>query len=181
MAEKLDFEQITERLDAYMSGRVYPSEIATTFNFILFDEFSNKVHTQHAGRLENGKKARARMLKPVFVGQYFVDPKNPTQTRVFCHQGSEACSPIPIARGVIGRAIRTGTDQYVPDVTADKEHVGCDPNMKGCELVLVSWSSDNKVPLGVLDIDLNVKDAFSKQDIASLRKIWDKYGRMIFP
>jgi len=83
-------------------------EIATTFNFILFDEFT---------------KAN---LMPVFVGEYFVGPAQPDQTRVFCHQGTEACSPIPIRRGVIGRAVTAGKDQYVPDVTKDKSHVGCD-------------------------------------------------------
>lgn len=165
------FDSLSQRLDSYMQGRVYPSEIATTFNFILYEEFSK------AG------------LKPVFVGEYFVDPASPDQTRVFCHQGTEACSPIPIRRGVIGRAVTTGSDQYVPDVTKDKSHVGCDPNMQGSELVLISWSEpyckgaqkDNSVPLGVLDIDLNVKEAFSEQEIAQLRSIWGKYGKLIFP
>jgi putative methionine-R-sulfoxide reductase with GAF domain len=146
-------------------------EIATTFNFILFDEFSK------AG------------MKPVFVGEYFVDPAAPGQTRVFCHQGSEACSPIPIRRGVIGRAVTTGKDQYAPDVTKDKSHVGCDPNMQGSELVLISWSEPYpsgkhegcRVPLGVLDIDLNIKEALSPPDIAALTKIWEKYGKLIFP
>lgn len=164
-------KQIPYRLSSYMETRVYPMEIATTFNFILFDEFSK------AG------------LKPVFVGEYFLDPKNLEQTRVFCHQGTEACSPIPIRRGVIGRAVSMGKDQYVPDVTKDKSHVGCDPSMRGSELVLISWSEPYRsgehqgclVPLGVLDIDLNVKDAFSPTDTAFLRKIWDEYGKMIFP
>ena len=165
------FRSISARLSAYMQGRAYPSEIATTFNFILFDEFSK------AG------------LKPIFVGEYFVDPAAPEQTRVFCHQGTEACSPIPIRRGVIGRAVSTGSDQYVPDVTKDKSHVGCDPDMQGSELVLIRWSepystgkfSGCRAPLAVLDIDLNTKEAFTQVEIASLRKIWDEYGKKIFP
>lgn len=104
----LQFEQLASRLSSYMETRTYPMEIATTFNFILFDEFT---------------KAN---LMPVFVGEYFVGPAQPDQTRVFCHQGTEACSPIPIRRGVIGRAVTAGKDQYVPDVTKDKSHVGCD-------------------------------------------------------
>ncbi|MEM2137810.1 MAG: hypothetical protein QW568_01865 [Candidatus Anstonellaceae archaeon] len=162
---------IATRLSAYMETRIYSMEIATTFNFLLFDEFSKAA------------------LKPIFVGEYFVDPASPEQTRVFCHQGTEACSPISIRRGVIGRAVSTGQDQYVPDVTKDKAHVGCDPNMEGSELVLISWSEPYpsgqhkgcRVPLGVLDIDLNVKDAFSEKDIAELKKIWEKYGKKIFP
>ena len=165
---QLSFAHISKRLEAYMQTRVYPSEIATTFNYILYDEFSKKPH--------HGKR-----LKPVFVGQYMVDPKNPLQTRVFCHQGTEACSPIPIARGVIGRAVRARKDVYVPDVTKDKGHVGCDPDMQGSELVLVCLHEKTNVPLGALDIDLNVKNAFSKKDIAALKKIWGIYGKLIFP
>ncbi len=170
-SKKIRLDSVSQRIDAYMQGRIYPSEIATTLNFILYDEFS---------------KAE---LKPIFVGEYFVDPASPEQTRVFCHQGTEACSPIPIRRGVIGSALTTGSDRYVPDVTKDKTHVGCDPSMQGSELVLISWSEPcgkgahkgSSIPLGVLDIDLNVKDAFSVPEIAQLRIIWGKYGKMIFP
>ncbi len=168
---KLCLESIESRLDAYMKGRVYPNEIATTFNFVLRDEL------EKAG------------LKPVFVGQYFVDPAECEQTRVYCHQGTEACSPIPIKRGVIGRAVRTGEDQYVSDVTKDSNHVSCDPDMEGSELVLVSLSDPYKegqckeysIPLGVLDLDFNVKEALSEKEIRGLRRIWDEYGKLIFP
>lgn len=146
------FPGVSKRVCRYETGRKLPTEIATTLNYILFDEF------------------RKSSLNPTFVGQYIVDSENPSQTRVFCHQGTEACSPIPISRGVIGRAVRTGRNQYVPDVTRDSEHVGCDPAMEGSELVLIAWSKPyseknpfagesvrKRVPLGVLDIDLNVK------------------------
>lgn len=164
-------DSIEFRLDSYMEGRVYPTEIATTFNYVIKDEF------ERVG------------LKPVFVGEYFIDYLKPTKIRVLCHQGTEACSPITTERGgVIWRAIRTGQDQYVPDVTKDKDHVGCDPKMEGSELVLLSWSDPYKnielgghsIPLGVLDLDLNVKDTLQIEDIKRLRKIWSKYGKMVF-
>ena len=118
-----------------------------------------------------------------------MDKKYPYQTRVFSHQGTEACSPIPVWTGVIGRSIRTGHDQYVPNVTEDQDHVGCDPSMQGSELVLLSWSDpyprgpykNKPFPLGVLDIDLNVKDALEISDIERLRKIWNMWGKKIFP
>lgn len=194
--EKSLFDRMDGRLEAYMKGRVYPPEIATTFNYILYDEFSK------AG------------LKPVFVGQYVVDPDNPEQTRVVCHQGTEACSPIPIKRGVIGRAVRTGKDQHVPDVTnsalyvsydfihgnmagdlvdesnaaGDSLHVSCDAGMQGSEVVLTAWSDPYadgeykgcRVPLGVLDIDLNVKEALSEKGITRMRQTWDRWGKYIF-
>ncbi|MFH1425744.1 MAG: hypothetical protein ABIG28_03410 [archaeon] len=165
------FEKVRERLVAYMKSREYEMEIATTFNFVLHSEF------EKAG------------LKPVFVGQYFVDYKNPTQTRVFCHQGTEACSPLPISGGVVGRAIRTGENQYVADVTQDESHVNCDPNMQGTEFVIITWGepyslgefAGKRVPIGVLDLDFNVKSALSKEDCVELEKIWVEYGKKIFP
>ncbi len=174
------FSSIELRLNSYMNGRIYPFEIATTLNFILYNEF-NKYREDLEGN--------ACFLKPVFVGEYIVDKNNPYQTRVFCHQGTEACSPIPIKRGVIGRAIRTGRDQYVPDVTKDLEHIGCDPNMEGSELVLNSWSDHYpsgpyrglQLPLGVLDLDFNIKNALELKDIQKLRNIWNVWGKKIFP
>ncbi|MDO8508756.1 MAG: hypothetical protein Q7S27_03675 [Nanoarchaeota archaeon] len=173
------FDSIDSRLLSYMPERRYPTEIATTFNFILYDEF--KKNREYNGMNYN--------LKPIFVGQYMVDPLKPEQTRVYSHQGTEACSPISISRGVIGRAIRTGLDQYVPDVTKDSNHIGCDPDMEGSELVLLSLSDPylkghyqgSKIPLGVLDLDFNIKNALEKEDIDCLRKIWDMWGKKIFP
>ncbi|MCH8823260.1 MAG: hypothetical protein IH984_07090 [Planctomycetes bacterium] len=170
---------IEKRLGPYLEGRKFSTEIATTFNFVLFDEFK-KLRECDSGTLN---------LKPVFVGEYFVDPENPEQTRVYSHQGSEACSPIPITSGVIGRAVRTGEDQYVPDVREDPEHVGCDPKMEGTELVLIAWSEPYlsgshkgcTVPLGVLDIDLNVTDALAAPERLRLRSVWAKYCNSIFP
>lgn len=159
------------RLSAYMENRVYPTEIATTFNYILWDEFTKMG------------------LNPVFVGQYQVDPAKPDQTRVYSHHGSEACSPLPISGGVIGRAIRTGEDQYVPDVTKDKEHIGCDPDMHGSERVLISWSepfraganAGKQTALGVLDLDFHTKDTLTLELQKELREVWDIYGKLIFP
>ena len=168
---KTKFGSIKKHLDNYTASCIYIPEIATKFNSKLKQEFEKYD------------------LKPVFVGEYFVDPQNPSQTRIFCHQGTDACSPIPITRGIIGRAIRTGQDQYIPDITKDSEHVQCDPNMEGSELVLITWSDPYKIiefaghsiPLGVLDLDLNVKNALLYEDISTLREIWDVYGKKIFP
>ena len=194
---------IEDRLGSYMAGRVRPEEIATTFNYVLFDEFGKErldlwdpsfkemerfALSGHPAAVE-AMQGLVRTLKPTFVGQYQVDPYNPAQTRVYSHHGTEACSPIPITKGVIGRAVRTGKDQFVPDVTQDPLHVGCDPGMEGTEAVLISWSDPytsgdfrgRRVPIGVLDIDLNVKDALGEDDVSRLREIWDHYGKLIFP
>jgi len=165
------FDLINKRLISELEEAVYPGEIATKFNSILNDEFKNY------------------SLYPVFVGEYGIDPNSPQKTRVVSHQGTKACSPLKIIEGIIGRAIRTGKDQYVPDVTKDPDHVGCDPTMEGSELVLLSWSEPSiygnkkipSIPLGVLDIDLNIKNALTKYDRQRLRAIWDIYGKFIFP
>jgi putative methionine-R-sulfoxide reductase with GAF domain len=179
-------DSIERRVSSYLDGRIYGEEVASTLNFILYDEFNKE-------RINGNPLAWS--LKPVFVGEYRVDPAKPSQTRLFCHQGTEACSPIPIIRGVIGRAIREGKDQYVADVTADPEHVSCDPNMEGSELVIVKLSDPysitnpygigyvgKRVPKGVIDIDWNVKDALSNKHlrerlIKTLRPCLDR----IFP
>ena len=169
------FDLIEKRLMSDLEGCIYPEEIATKFNYVLYDEFK---------AIREG-----RSLHPVFVGQYKVDPNNPEQTRVFSHHGTEACSPIPIDKGIIGRAVRTRKDQYVPDVTKDPDHVGCDPNMEGSELVLLSLSKPlpygsseiPSKPLGVLDLDFNIKNALTEEDKQRLRSIWDTYGKRIFP
>ena len=169
------FDSIEKRLVSDLEGCIYQEEIATKFNYVLYDEF---------------KKIReGRSLHPVFVGEYKIDPNNPQQTRVFSHHGTEACSPLSIEKGVIGRAIRTKKDQYVPDVTKDQEHIGCDPTMEGSELVLLSWSEPliygnskiPSIPLGVLDLDFNMKNALTEDDKQRLRSIWDTYGKLIFP
>jgi putative methionine-R-sulfoxide reductase with GAF domain len=175
------WNSIDNRLKSYMQGREDPSEIATTFNYILYDEFGKD-------RGVNGFKFN---FNPEFVGEYILDQKVPTQTRVYSHHGTEACSPIPIKHGIIGRSIRTGQDQYIPDVRKDTSHIACSDEMEhgGTEIVLLSWSEpystgdykNLKVPLGVLDIDLKVTDAFSQDDITRLKRVWKPYGKLIFP
>jgi putative methionine-R-sulfoxide reductase with GAF domain len=178
------FDSIEGRLRSYMRGRVQPPEIAATFNFILYDELGKDRETNGAAGTFN--------LRPEFVGQYRIDKSNPTQTRLFSHQGTEACSPIPIKRGIIGRAITTGKNQYIPDVRKDLSHIACAEVMEesgGTEIVLLSWSDPytsgdykgERIPLGVLDIDLKVLDAFSREDVEKLHRIWRPYGKLIFP
>ena len=176
------WDSIDERLKVYMKGRKEPEEIATTLNFILFGEFG-KSRTLGSG---------VHALLPEFVGQYRVDSKEPSQIRVYSHHGSEACSPIPITTGILGRAIRTGEDQYIPDVVEDPEHIACSEKMEesnGTEIVLLSWSDKisrgpykgERIPLGALDIDLNVTNAFSDKDQSRLKRVWNAYGSLIFP
>jgi len=174
------FEQIERGLESVMKGREFPPEIARTFNRELYSAFEQDREVPGGGNYN---------LKPVFVGQYFVDPTDPRLIRVLSGAGTDACSPIPIKRGIIGRAMRTGRDQYIPNVLDDPDHVSCDDEMAGTEVVLLSWSDPfqtgpykgKRMPLGVLDIDLNVEDALSPDDIARLKRIWRPYRSQIFP
>ena len=172
-SEELMFSQINERLN-YMSGRKYPDDIATTLSAIL------RVNFDLAG------------LKPVFVGVYKRDPQNPRLTYPSAANtgGLSDGMCTALEGGIIGRAIRTGTDQYVPSVHADPDHHACDESMGGTELVLLGWPekpfSNGKyegkiVPVGVLDIDLNREYALSRYGVASVAEIWRKYTNQIFP
>jgi putative methionine-R-sulfoxide reductase with GAF domain len=176
------FDSIEKRLNNYMVGRIEPSEIASSFNYILREEFEK----------ERGTNGSRFSLNPEFVGEYKVDSDDPVQTRVFSHQGTEACSPIPIKNGMIGKAIREGKDLYIPDVSKAEGHIACAGVMDeigGTEIVLLSWSEpyssgrlkDRRVPLGALDVDLKVTDAFSEDDLKRLKRIWRTYNKRIFP
>ena len=74
-------------------------------------------------------------------------------------------------------------------MTQVADHVGCDPTMEGSELVLITFSEPytsgphkgKSVPVGVLDIDLQMKDALGIIARGALRHMWDTYGPLIFP
>src|SRR3989344_6984335 len=153
------FSDIERRFEVEMPTRKTPNEIANCLNNILFDEF------EKTREIEGGS---VFSLKPKFVGEYMLNPANPEEIITFAHVG-KGCSPLPSRGGIIGRAIRTGRSQYVPNVHKDEDHVSCNESMNGSEAVYLAISKPytfgpdtrKKIPYAVLDIDLNVLDALS--------------------
>ncbi len=180
------WDGIKGRVDKYLGGRVYASEIATTFNFIVSDELSMQRKATPIQKLS--------YFYVPFFGQYQVDPADPRQIRVLCHQGTEACSPIKIEQGgVIWRAILTGKHQLIEDVRKDPQHVTCDKIVEkygATEIALLTLSEPNKsgpykgrrVPMGVLDIDiLGVNQVTLEEVKEKLLPLWRRVEKGVFP
>ncbi len=173
-------EGLLKRIKA---NHVYPEEFARTFNY------------------ESRKILNEAGFDSYFFGQYRLDPRSPLYLRVFSGDGTEACTGFRInGRTIIGRAIRIGLDQYVPNVAKDPDHLACDKGMEekeGTEIVLISWSdpiklgpyTESRVPLGALDFDSGItnafevesnnKNPFAQGDLKRLAKIWDNATKYI--
>ncbi|HAC81871.1 MAG: GAF domain-containing protein [Candidatus Binatia bacterium] len=85
------------------------------------------------------------------------------------YQGGHGCLVIPFARGVCGAAARTGQVQLVPDVEAFPGHIACAASTRS-ELVLPVRSGAGHL-VGVLDIDSDQPDAFTREDADQLADI----------
>jgi len=175
------FRNIKKDLEERLAQCVYPSEIAATFNSIFFNHFMDPAQKR--------TKDPQFSLNPVFFGQYFIDPTNPIYTRPFSYQGTIGCTELSLTEGVIAHAIRNGKRKFAPDVTKEKDHVQCDETMTGSELVIPTWSDPYSygpnrgyiIPFAVLDIDVNIKNAFTEKEIDLIEKLWRPVGKRIFP
>ena len=85
------------------------------------------------------------------------------------YQGGHGCLAIPFERGVCGAAARTGEVQIVADVTAVADHIACSATTRS-EIVLPVRDAAGAL-LGVLDIDSDQPDAFSRADAEALGAI----------
>lgn len=73
---------------------------------------------------------------------------------------------IAVGAGVCGRAVASGSDQLVDDVTADPDYIACSLETRAEIVVLVHWQGRI---VGQIDIDSDARAAFSEEDLASLR------------
>jgi len=93
----------------------------------------------------------------------------PELLKIGPYQGGHGCLVIPFARGVCGAAARTRQVQLVPDVEAFEGHIACASSTRS-ELVLPVFGAGG-VLLGVLDIDSDQPDAFTRADADALAGI----------
>lgn len=91
-------------------------------------------------------------------------------------QGKPACVVIPLARGVCGRAARTGEVQRVADVHAFEGHIACDVDSRS--EIVVPLVVEGRVR-GVLDVDSPVCARFGEQDEALLRAVAERFVRAV--
>ncbi len=83
---------------------------------------------------------------------------------------------IPIGKGICGSAAASGNTEIISDVNADKRYLACFVSTKS-EIVVPIKKEDTI--LGEIDIDSDIKNAFTKIDKEFLEKIADMLSKHI--
>lgn len=121
----------------------------------------------------------AAALKQAFgyfwVGFYLDNQKGELVLGPF--QGPIACTRIRYDRGVCGHSFSTKKTVLVSDVDTFPGHIACSSASKS-EIVLPLYNSKNDI-LGVLDIDSDLLDDFSKIDQIGLEKLMSILSKKI--
>ena len=84
------------------------------------------------------------------------------------YQGPIACTLIKFGRGVCGTCALEKKTQLVSNVHECKNHIAC--SSKTNSEIVVPIIKENKV-VGVIDLDSNLFDNYSNEDVALLEKI----------
>ena len=101
----------------------------------------------------------------------------PELLKVGPYQGGHGCLVIPFTRGVCGAAARLEKTQLVPDVDAFPGHIACASSTRS-ELVLPVWNKSGQL-IAVFDIDSDLPDAFTQEDVDHLAHILeDVFGQI---
>ena len=83
---------------------------------------------------------------------------------------------IPIGKGICGSAAASGKTEIISDVNSDDRYIACFVYTKS--EIVVPIKKDEKI-LGEIDIDSDIKDAFTKKDKDFLEKIADMLSEHI--
>ena len=83
---------------------------------------------------------------------------------------------IPIGKGICGSAASTGKTEIVPDVGADDRYLSCFFSTKS--EIVVPIKKDGKI-IAEIDIDSDIKNAFTNRDKLFLEKIADMLAKHI--
>lgn len=77
---------------------------------------------------------------------------------------------IPVGEGICGSAVLTGKTEIIPDVNKDNRYLSCFINTKS--EIVVPIKKDGKI-IAEIDIDSDIRDAFTYEDKVFLEKIAD--------
>jgi L-methionine (R)-S-oxide reductase len=80
---------------------------------------------------------------------------------------------IPVGTGICGAAVESGRNMVIGDVKVYPDYLACSP---GTQSELVLLIKDDGDIVGEIDIDSDELDAFSPQDLDSLRPVGDVAG-----
>jgi diguanylate cyclase (GGDEF)-like protein len=89
---------------------------------------------------------------------------------------SDAQEKIPITRGIVGRAARTGRPVLVPDVTRDRDYIMADPAVRS--EVAVPIAVEGRV-LGVLNVEADATRSLADADVAVLQSLAGQLGVLL--
>jgi L-methionine (R)-S-oxide reductase len=83
---------------------------------------------------------------------------------------------IPIGRGLCGKAITTGADLNIPNVSGSPEYLACNLDTKSELIVLIRRHDEI---LGQIDIDSDVPDGFNEDEQAALKEVADALASLL--
>jgi L-methionine (R)-S-oxide reductase len=83
---------------------------------------------------------------------------------------------IPVGKGVCGTAVATGEDQNVGDVRARENYIACNLFTKSELVVLIKRGG--KI-LGQIDVDSDVIDPFTPDEVAACRQVADAIAALL--
>jgi GAF domain-containing protein len=161
MAESLAFSKTSDRRKIY-------DEIAPQIAALVEGE------TDLVANLANISAALREAFGFFWVGFYL---KKENQLVLSAFQGSIACTRIDFGRGVCGHCYTTRETVIVPNVDEFPGHIACSSASKS-EIVLPIFDKSGEV-FGVLDVDSDKLDDFSKTDAEGLRKIVEIIEKLI--
>lgn len=139
---------------------------------IIYDELAPQIaalvesETDLTANLANITAALKEAFGFFWIGFYL---KKENQLVLNAFQGPIACTRIDFDRGVCGHAYTTKEIVIVPNVDEFPGHIACASESKS-EIVLPIFDQTGEV-FGVLDVDSDKLDDFSRTDAEGLRKI----------
>jgi len=110
-----------------------------------------------------------------WVGIYLVEGDNLVLGPWMGQQATEH-TKIPIGKGICGSAAASGKTEIISDVKADDRYLACFISTKS--EIVVPIKKEGKI-LGEIDIDSDIKDAFTFDDKKFLERIADMLGKHI--
>lgn len=108
-----------------------------------------------------------------WTGFYMVS--EPEVLSVGPYQGGHGCLRIPFSQGVCGAAARTQHTQWVRDVHARADHIACSSTTNS-EVVIPVFHEG--IVVAVLDVDSDIPDAFSQDDVDFLERVCQFLGTL---
>ena len=125
-----------------------------------------------AGRVELLKLAadRIRAAGPPYTSVYLY-MLHGDELRLEAHAGRDTeHQRIPVGKGVCGTAVATGRDQNVGDVRAIGNYLACNLFTRSELVVLIRRG---QLILGQIDVDSDLDDPFTAEEVAEVRKVAD--------